>query len=128
MRSRAKSGFSLIEALVALVITGVGIAGLVGALGNAEHAESFNLRAEKMQKLAITKLDEILATKDFTTASGDFSLEGEPDFEWTMTDDTTSVTDLDNITVRVSKVDDDNVWRSVSSLTYKVPNSTGGAQ
>lgn len=127
MKGRARKGFSLIESLVALVITGVGIAGLVGALGNAQMSEALNLRAEKMQRLALQKLDEILATKDFNTESGDFSLEGEQDFEWQMVDEPTSVTDLDNITVTVTKTSDQNVQRSVSSLVYKVPNSTVAA-
>lgn len=125
MRSRAKSGFSLVEVLVALVITGIGIAGLIGALGNAERSESYNLRAEKMQRLAIGKLDEILATKDFDTASGDFSLDGEPDYQWEMSDETTTVTDLNAITVTVTKSGDDPSTRRVSALVYKVPNSTG---
>lgn len=108
-----------------MVITGIGIAGLIGALGNAERSESYNLRAEKMQRLAIGKLDEILATKDFDTASGDFSLDGEPDYQWEMSDETTTVTDLNAITVTVTKSGDDPSTRRVSALVYKVPNSTG---
>lgn len=122
-----KAGFSLIEALVALVITGVGIAGILGAFGSTQRSEALSLRAEKMQRLAKAKLDEILATRDFNTESGDFSLDGEPNFVWSMTDETTPVTDLDNVTVRVELADNADVWRTASMLTYKAPNSSGSA-
>jgi type II secretory pathway pseudopilin PulG len=122
---RARSGFSLVEALVAVALVGGGIASVVTALGATDRTEAKVLGAERLQRLAQQKLDEIVATEDYNTTSGDFSDEGANGFEWTMTDDPSGVENLDTITVTVDKSNGTGGSQTVSTLVYRSPASTG---
>ena len=68
MSSPTRSGFSLVEALVAVVLAGGGIAALVSAIGATTRGESKAIQSEKMQRLAVQKLDEVIATQEPHTA------------------------------------------------------------
>lgn len=118
-------GFSLIEALVALVLAGGGIAALVSSMGVMQRSEARILLAEKMQRLAVEKLDEIVATQDTNAQSGDFQDRGVEGFSWTVTDDTTSVENLEKITVQVTKDGDETAVQTVETLIYRPPATTG---
>lgn len=120
-----RRGFSLIEALVALVLAGGGIAALVSSMGVMQRSEARILLAEKMQRLAVEKLDEIVATQDTNAQSGDFQDRGENGFSWTVTDDTTSVENLEKITVQVKKDGDETAVQTVETLIYRPPATTG---
>lgn len=126
----ANSGFTLIEALVSLVLAGGGIAALVSSIGATERAEARALQSEKMQRLAYTKLEEILASRDFVSQGGDFNDRGESDFEWNLEQNTTSVENLTQLTVSVTKTTDSSVKQTLSTLVFDPPTATanGGAQ
>jgi len=124
MSSPTRSGFSLVEALVAVVLAGGGIAALVSAIGATTRGEAKAIQSEKMQRLAVQKLDEVIATQDFNSQGGNFADDGEPDMDWSMTDDTTSVENLEQVTVTVSKSNDSNTSQVVSTLFYRRPAET----
>ena len=124
MNSRARRGFSLIEALVAVVLAGGGIAALVTAIGSTERLEAKTIESEKLQRYAVQKLDEIIATADFNNQGGDFALEGEPGLEWAMSNETTSTENLETVSVTVTRADSEASGQTVSTLFYRVPTST----
>jgi prepilin-type N-terminal cleavage/methylation domain-containing protein len=79
-----RRGFTLIEVLAALVMLGIvlpiAMKGVSIALASASHARHMSEAAS----LADEKLNEIIATQDWSTTSGDFG----PDFagyQWTVT-------------------------------------------
>ena len=123
-RRPAKAGFSLVEALVAVILAGGGIAALVTALGSTERAEARTLSAEKMLRFAEQKLQESIATKDFNSQSGDFTDQGAPDLDWTLSQETTSVDDLEYITVTVSKADGTGSSQSARTLFYQTQTAS----
>ncbi len=122
-------GFSLIEVLVALVLAGGGIAGVVTAIGSTDHAEAKVLQAELMQRLAHQKLDELIATSDTNSQGGVFTTEGYPDYRWTLNNQTTSVTNLQALSVTVTKADDTKAQAVASLLNYSTAavGTTGAA-
>jgi type II secretory pathway pseudopilin PulG len=50
---RAKRGFTIVEALMAVALTGVTIAGVLGGIGALSKNQSKMLEHEKMQRLAV---------------------------------------------------------------------------
>ena len=127
---KQKRGFTLIEALVSVILAGGGIAALVSSIGATERAEARAIQAEKMQRLGNAKLEEIIASRDFVSQGGDFATEGEPDFEWNLEQNTTSVENLSQLTVSVTKSTDSSVKQTLSTLIYDPPTSSdsGGTQ
>lgn len=111
------------EALIGIVLAGVGISALVSALGYAEKAESVALDAERMQTLARAKLDETLAIQDFTQTSGDFSDRGQEQYTWEMLSESTSVGGISvvKVTVRNSV---NGRSQEVETLFYQNPEAT----
>jgi type II secretory pathway pseudopilin PulG len=117
-----------VEALVSLVLAGGAIAALVTTIGETDKAEARTLQAEKLQRLAHQKLDEIIATQDFNSQGGDFADQGQPNIQWTMTDDSTGVENLDQVIVTVTQDESDSTAQTVQTLLYKAPQTgTTGA-
>lgn len=121
----ARRGFTLIEALVALVLAGGGIAALFTAMGYTDKVEAQILLSERMQRLAREKLQEIIGTQDWNAQSGDFSDSGSPGFSWTLTVDTTTVENLQQLSLTVEKEDSQATAQTVGQLVYRPPDSTG---
>lgn len=127
MRSE-RSGFTLIEALVAAALLGGGIVGVVGALQAITKAEDRARQVETMVRLADDKYQEIRSTTDTFAAgdSGDFVDRKISDYTWTMTVDPTGVTNLDAVTVTVQRRDqhDGDPTATVSGLVFVPPTDT----
>lgn len=123
-RRAANAGFSLIEALVALVLAGGGIAALVSSMGGMQRSEARILQSERMQRLAQTKLEEIIATQDYNAQGGDFQDQGITDLSWSMTNDVTSVENLEKVTLKVTKQGDESAVQTVETLVYRPPTQT----
>jgi type II secretory pathway pseudopilin PulG len=80
-----KRGFTIIEAVVALALTGVTIAGVLRGVGALSLSQSKLLDRETSQRLAIDKYNEICGIQDFTTPSGDFTDRYDNKYVWEMT-------------------------------------------
>src|SRR5262249_12096590 len=99
---RARSGFTLVEVLAALVLMGIVLPVVMSAISASLSAAGTAKRSVEAASLAENKMGEIiaLATYNTGTASGDFGA-GWPEYRWAseMTD---VDTDVMQITIRVS--------------------------
>lgn len=123
---KRSNGFSLIEVLVAVAMTGIAVAGLVGTLGYMSKSEARALEREKVQALAQDKIDEVMAVGTYDQTEGNFEDLGVSGYSWTMTLDTTQLPDVDSVTVTVTKDTDSTMSQSLGTLVYR-PTTTGAA-
>lgn len=127
--ARAKRGFTLVEAVVALALLTGGIIFMSRAVGSLARAEAKMTDAEKVNRLAKQKLDEIVAVGDFTTTSGEFDAPDDK-FRWELVSADTGVTGLTGYELKVT----DSTGASFSdgwarTLVYAAnTTTTGGGQ
>lgn len=130
--SVARRGFTVVEALAATVLTGLGVAAAVQGLASLTHAQAIVVERERMNRLAVMKLDELIATGQLTNVGGTFEEMGETRYYWESSVATTGVENLTQliITVRLA----DNIARSLevrtSALAFEEPqiSTIGGTQ
>ncbi len=98
-------GFTLIEALAAVLLLIVGVSSAMHGLGALSRAQRRAQENEDMQRLAIQKYDEILALGALNSgeASGDFREIGEDRFIWSARRMPTGYGNLDSIQVDVAR-------------------------
>ncbi len=124
------SGFTLIEAVAAIGLVGVGVASVMGGLSAMANTDRKLMIREEMQRLAVQKYDEIIATGIIETAqlSGDFAEQNIDDYEWTAEVQPSGEENLEVVTVTVNKVGDpDGPVATIDGL-YFTPPIQGGAQ
>lgn len=127
---RRRRGFTLLEVLVSATLLAVGIAAVVRAFGALSDGEYRVRTAERAQRLAVAKYEELVSTGQTDTASleGDFAEEGEPDFEWTAEVVPTGTENLEALTVTVVRSGDDRSPEAViEGLVYRTPTAAAGA-
>lgn len=129
---KLRSGFTLLEALAAVALLGVGIVGSVSAFGTVIQTEDRARQREHMQRLAEDKLAELMATGQATTSSnGDFQDQNEPNYTWRLEVNTSGITDLNSVTLTVERSNNNDKAR-LDTLVYVPPTtsttagSTGG--
>jgi len=132
-RNKNRFGFTLIEVMVATVLLGLGIAMGFSALSSMTKTELRLREKEKMNLLAVQKLDEIMALGDVANqqTDGDFSEFGEPNYKWTMDTQPSGTDNVSTVRVIVTTNDDktSDPTSSASSLIFTSPNAqSGGAQ
>lgn len=99
---RTRRGFTLIEAMAAVVILGIGIVMAMGSFSSITHVEDTARGTERMQRMAQAKLAELVATGGAASStSGDFTEEGEPDVTWSLEVNTSGITDLNAVSITV---------------------------
>lgn len=103
--SRRCWGYSLIEAMVSVVVVGIAVVGCIAALSAMTRSEDRALTTEKMYRLASEKYDEVIATEDYVNSSlsGNFEDRGEPGYSWQVDVAPTGESNLDSVTVTVTK-------------------------
>ncbi|MES1227942.1 MAG: prepilin-type N-terminal cleavage/methylation domain-containing protein [Armatimonadota bacterium] len=124
---RRRQGFTLVEVLVALALLAVGVVALSRGLGGLAKAENMMLDAEKTNRLARAKLEEIVAIGDFSQTSGQFDSPND-DFDFSLTQYDTGVTDLTGYQLTVT----DRTGKSLrdgfaQTLVYASSQTTTGA-
>jgi type II secretory pathway pseudopilin PulG len=127
MRRRSKA-FTLIEALAAAALLGVGITAALSALGAISKTEAAVQERGRLQRMAQDKYDELISTNQQTVASqsGDFTDRNLQGYTWNLDVESSEVSNLDTVTVTVQKGNagaNDPVGR-VEGLLYISPNST----
>lgn len=128
---RRLRGFTIVEALVAAVLLGVGVTACLAAMGALAKGETRIRDVERFTALARSKYDE-LSLEDANAAgdeSGDFADQGAPDVEWTWTTTPSEVESLDTIKLTVTRQGggDDAPQAVLSGLRYRPTASTATA-
>ena len=121
-RRRSTAGFTLLEVLVATVLVGLAVAGTLGGIRSLEAADAKAHDALLLRRLAVEKINDLRILPDPTQAggAGDFSDRGYDDITWAADVEPTSVSNLDQVTITVTRGKDS---QDVSTLIY-VPTST----
>jgi prepilin-type N-terminal cleavage/methylation domain-containing protein len=128
--SRGSRAFTLIEALVAITLVGVGIAAAMSGMAHLSAAQYRSREIERMQRLAVQKYDEMVAvgTLESANLSGDFSDYSQPDYEWKADVQPTTVENLDSLTITVDRRTDDNgPAATIDGLVYQPPAAAAPA-
>lgn len=122
-----KRGFTLIEAMAAVVILGVGIVAAMSGFSTLAKSE-FNARqTEKMVRLGQDKLAELVATGQATQSSnGDFTDQNEPDYTWDLQVNTSDITDLNSVTISVNQANSSRAAVKIDTMLYVPPTTTTG--
>ncbi len=130
LASRRKRGFSLLEVMVATVVLAVGVSMALGAIGSMTSTETRARDVERMNRLAVEKLHEILAVGNVTSqqTEGTFEDYGEPDMRWTMEVVPSGTNDVNAVRLTVEKNSSKNndPKAEVSGLVFASPNATNG--
>jgi type II secretion system protein I len=118
-----QAGFTLIEVLVTTVIVAIAIVGVLGGIQSLTMADSKAQDAVLLQRLANEKLNDLRILQDPSTAgsSGDFSDRGYPDVTWSAEVDSTSTTNLDQVTITATRGKND---QSLTTMLYVAPQTT----
>ena len=105
---RLKSAFTLIEALVAVVVVAIAGVGSMHAFSSLTRGERKAQEEEYLQRLAYEKYDEeiAIAQQTLSNSSGNFDDRNLQGYSWSMDVASTSINDLMSVTVSVSKDSD----------------------
>lgn len=131
MRSvSSRRGFTLVEVIVSVTLLATGVVSVLGALSSMNRSQARLIEVEHVQRLAMQKIDELLATEQVSTTSlsGDFTDQNEPDYQWTADVSTSGVENLQTLTLTVTKSNADATAPSaaVDTLFYQAPANTAG--
>lgn len=129
-RHTKRRGFTLLEAVAAIGLIGLGVVSVMGGLAAMAKTDRQIMMREQMQKLAVQKYDEIISTGLIDTAelSGDFTEENIEDYEWAATVEPTGEENLEILSVTVNKVGDtEGPASTIDGLVFRPPIQ-GGAQ
>ena len=100
----SRSGFTLIEVLVAIVLIGIGVTAVVASLGSLTSSFRRSVETENLQRLAHEKFDELIATGEWVSVSqGGFEGERYSDYTWSVESETTSIAGLEYMKVTVTR-------------------------
>ncbi|MGV3618264.1 MAG: type IV pilus modification PilV family protein [Fimbriimonas sp.] len=130
--NKGSRGFTLVEALAAILILTIGIVSVYGGLSSLTKAEARARAQDLVQRLADEKYEELISTEPDLSAptSGNFEDRDLPDFTWEMESTPTGIENLQAITVRVEpRQPDDRSPTGVASGVIYVPpvTTTSGA-
>ncbi len=126
-KGRKRFGFSLIEALVAVTLAGIGVAAAVGAFGALAKGQARANEKERMVRLAVDKYEELAAMGALTSVGGTFEDVGEDRYRWEASVDTTGIENVSQLTVTITLAESLGRQGSeeVTGLVYEEPLSTG---
>ncbi len=119
-------GFTIVEALVAVVLTGIGVVAALNGLSALAKSQALTTEKERMSRLAVAKYDELASTSELTNIGGTFEDQGEDRYVWEASTANTDTEYLTELTVTVSLIDSYNRTssQSVSGLVYEEPQSS----
>lgn len=123
-----KKGFTLVEVVVSVALLAIGIVVSLGSLSAMTKTEVKLRKTEEMNRLAVQKIEEVLAVGNATTAetSGTFDDYGYTGYEWSLEVAPSGTENLDTIRVTVTEASaNSSAGVSVSSLLYTPPSTTG---
>jgi len=115
--------------MVSTVLLIVGITAMISAYTSMAHNQRLAMESEQMQRLAIDKYEELVATEALETQSlnGDFSDRGEDNYLWSASVAATGTDNLSALTVTVTPRDGaENDQAVVNGVVYQPPQTTNG--
>lgn len=127
---RAKA-FTLVELLVAISLTAIGIVAMVGALSGMTRAQSALEDQERVYRLAEEKYDELVATGAWEIESeGEFDGANAGEYSWSLEVVDTGVESLSGLRLTVSPVSGNRRSAVIEGLVLTPPQTTepGGVQ
>lgn len=125
---QVKKGFTLVEVVVSVALLAIGIVVSLGSLSAMTKTEVKLRKTEEMNRLAVQKIEEVLAVGNATTAetSGTFDDYGYTGYEWSLEVAPSGTENLDTIRVTVTEASaNSSAGVSISSLLYTPPSTTG---
>jgi len=133
---RPIQGFTLIEALVAVVLVAIGVVGVMSGIRSINQADSKARVADLLQRLAAQKLSTIGVMQDPSTddQKGDFQDQGYPNITWTMDVQPSGADNVDQITITATRGEAVQTImglvfvRPQTSTTSDAGGTTGGTQ
>lgn len=116
-QGRRNRAFSLVEAIAAAALVGIGVTGVLTGIRSILATESRARTTDLLQRLAVEKLEEFGSVVDPQTAEneGDFTEQGYPEIQWSLTVETTDDASVSSITVDASKADN---FQTVTGWVY----------
>ena len=130
--NKRRVGFTLVEVIVATALLGIGITMGFSALSSMTRTEIQIREKEKMNLLAVQKLNEVLAVGSVENqeTEGSFDEYGEPNYEWTLESAATGTENLASVRIVVKTMNSKSTdpSASASSLVFTSPNTQGVAQ
>ena len=125
---QVKKGFTLVEVVFSVALLAIGIVVALGSLSAMTKTEVKLRKTEEMNRLAVQKIEEVLAVGNATTAetSGTFDDYGYTGYEWSLEVAPSGTENLETIRVTVTEASaNSSAGVSVSSLLYTPPSTTG---
>lgn len=129
MRKGSK-GFTLVEALVAATLLGTGIVAVLSGLSHISATDARNREVERMQRLAVQKYNELVATGATESAAlgGDFTDQNETRYRWEGEVSPSSVENLESLSITVKPASGSTTLdATVEGLVYVPPATTDPA-
>ena len=125
MRRRTTRGFSLLEALCALLILGVGLVGMVEAMTLALRSGKDAERHTQAALLAAGRMEELRGLSTLSTGEeeGDFG-DTFPAYAWQQYVEETSYDGLYEVTVTVTETASDTPVYELTTLIFRRPYSS----
>lgn len=127
-RKRLVKGFTVMEALAAAVLVGVGVSAGMAAIGSMSTTEIRMRESEKLSRLAHMKLDEIVSLGNATNTDTDGTFEeyGEPNYEFNVEVTPSGVDSLDTVLVIAKKSGGDSTTQEAraAGLLFTPPETT----
>ena len=125
---QVKKGFTIVEVVVSVALLAIGIVVSLGSLSAMTKTEVKLRKTEEMNRLAVQKIEEVLAVGNATTAetSGTFDDYGYTGYEWSLEVAPSGTENLETIRVTVTEASaNSSAGVSVSSLLDTPPSTTG---
>jgi prepilin-type N-terminal cleavage/methylation domain-containing protein len=122
---KAARGFTIIEVLMATVLVSIAVAATFGAISRITAADAKAQTADLLQRLASEKLNDltILTSPSANGTAGDFTDRGYPDISWSINDQSTSVDNVDEVTVTATQGRDS---QALTTLVFISPQAATG--
>lgn len=118
------------EAVAAIALVGIGVTSVMTGLAAIAKTDRLLLERGQMQRMALRKYGEIIATGliDSAELSGDFADENLDGYEWSAEVEPTGEENLEVLTVTVNRTGDaEGPQASIDGLVFRPPIQ-GGAQ
>jgi len=121
--NKKAAGFTLVEVMIAALLVAVAVTGVMGGIAAITRADSRAKDAALMQRLAAEKVDDIrlLADPSEAGSQGDFGDRGYPDVTWSASVTSTTITNLDQVTITASRGKES---QSLTTQIYVPPTTT----
>lgn len=120
-------GFTLIEAMVASVLVVIGVVGALQGIAALTHSQAFLQEEERMQRLAVSKYDELVSAGLSNAAtSGDFQDYNESRYKWEADIESTGTDNLQSLRVVVTPTNGERNQATVQGLVFTAPQGGSG--